>query len=203
MNPAVTAALTDSVRELERRSCAEVVIEVRSRSGSYAHADARFASLAAFLALLVLLFSPWHFAPGWVAVDVALAWVIGLFISRKSDSVRRLVTTRGERTAQARLAATAAFHDRGVANTIRESGVLVFLSLLEEHIEILADRGVLKAVPPLQWNDILAGARRGRATPALLLELVRAMTPLLEQCLPSHEGDTDELENTPLFVDEP
>lgn len=202
MDAAIIASLTDSVRELEQRSCAEVVIEIRSRSGSYAHADARFASVAAFLALLVLLFSPWQFAPGWVAVDVALAWVAGLFISRKSDSVRRLVSTRRERVAQARAAAAAAFHDRGVANTIRESGVLVFLSILEEHIEILADRGVLKAVPPLQWNDVIIRARTARATPETLLELVRAMTPLLEQCLPTHEGDTDELSNAPLFVDE-
>jgi putative membrane protein len=203
MTPAVTAALTESVRELEQRSCAEVVIEVRSRSGSYAHADARFASLLAFVGLLVLLFSPWHFfAPGWVAIDVVLVWVAGLFISRKSDSVRRFVTTNGERVAQARLVAAAAFHDRGVANTIRESGVLVFLSLLEGHIEVLADRGVLQAVPPLQWNDIIATARRDHATPERLLEIVRAMTPLLEGCLPSHEGDTDELSNVPLFVEE-
>jgi uncharacterized membrane protein len=78
----------------------------------------------------------------------------------------------------------------------------VFLSLLEGHIEVLADRGVLKAVPPLQWNDIIATARRDHATPERLLEIVRALTPLLEQCLPSHEGDTDELSNAPLFVDE-
>lgn len=202
MDPAVTAALTDAVRELEQRSCAEVVIEVRSRSGSYAHADARFASILAFVGLLVLLFSPWHFAAGWVAVDVALVWIAGLFVSRKSDSVRRLVTTNRERVAQARLVAAAAFHDRGVANTIRESGVLLFLSLLEEHIEVLADRGVLQAVSPLEWNDIIATARRDHATPETLLAIVRALTPLLGQCLPSHEGDTDELSNAPRYVEE-
>ena len=118
------------------------------------------------------------------------------------DSVRRLVTTAKERHAQARLAAAAAFHDRGVANTSRESGVLVFLSMLESHIEILADRGVLKAVPPLQWNDVLALARRGRARPETLLEIVRGMAPLLAHCLPVDEGDTDELSNVPAFVDE-
>ncbi len=199
LDPAVTAALTDAVRELERRSCAEVVIEIRARSGSYAHADARFASLLALAGLLVLLFSPWHFDAGWVAIDVVLLWVVGLFISRKSDAVRRMVTTRREQLAQARLTASAAFHDRGVANTMRESGVLVYLSLLERHVELLADRGVLQAVPALEWNRLTQARDASTDT---LLEIVRALTPLLEQHLPSHEGDTDELCNVPQFVSE-
>jgi putative membrane protein len=202
LDPTVTAALADAVRELERRSCAEVVVEIRSRSGSYAHADARFASIVAWVALLVLLFSPWPFRAGWVAIDVAMAWVLGLFIARKSDAVRRLVTTQRERVAQARTMAAAVFHDRGVANTSRESGVLVFLSMLERHIEVLADRGVLAAVPSLEWNRIAAAAQERNADPATLAGVVAALAPLLERHLPSHEGDVDELCNLPRFVTE-
>ncbi|MDP9190875.1 MAG: hypothetical protein M3P06_04135 [Acidobacteriota bacterium] len=196
------AALTEAVHELELCSCAEVVVEIRSRSGSYAHADARFASVIALVALVVLLFSPWSFQAGWVVVDVAAAWVLGLFLSRKSDSVRHLMTTRRERIAQARLVAESAFHERGVANTISESGVLVYLSLLEGHIELLADRGVLAAVPSLEWNRIAESARDRRATTETMLEIVRALTPLLEQYLPSRPGDVDELCNVPRFVTE-
>jgi putative membrane protein len=202
IEPNVAAALTDAVRELELCSCAEVVVEIRSRSGSYAHADARFASMVAFLALVVLLFSPWHFEAGWVAVDVALAWVLGLFLSRKSDSVRHLVTTSRERIAQSRLVAASVFHERGVANTIEGTGILVYLSLLEGHIELLADRGVLAAVPSLEWNRIADNAKERRATTETLLEIVRALKPLLEIHLPSREGDVDELCNVPRFVTE-
>jgi putative membrane protein len=200
IEPAVTAALTDAVRELELCSCAEVVIEIRSRSGSYAHADARFAALIAFVALVVLLFSPWPFRIGWVVADVAAAWVLGLFLSRKSDSVRHLMTTSRERVAQAHLVAESVFHERGVANTMSESGVLVYLSLLEGRIELLADRGVLSAVPPLEWNRIAETARGRRATTETVLEIVHALTPLLECYLPSRQGDVDELGNVPRFV---
>ncbi|HYC59365.1 MAG TPA: hypothetical protein VEK79_07350 [Thermoanaerobaculia bacterium] len=201
IDSAVAASLTEAVRELERCSCAEVVVEIRSRSGSYAHADARFAAVIAFVALLVLLFSPWPFAPGWVAIDVAIAWMIGLLISRKSDSVRHLMTARRERIAQTRLVAASVFHDRGVANTISETGVLVYLSLLEGHIELLADRGILANVPSLEWNRIAETARARRATTETLLEIVRAMMPLLGKHLPSREGDVDELCDVPRFVE--
>ena len=200
MNSADTTAITEAIRELERCSCAEVVVEIRARSGSYAHADARFASLLAFVALLVLLFSPWSFAPGWVAIDVAIVWALALFI--RSDAARRLMTRSRERDNQVRVLAAAMFHDRGVANTSEETGVLVYLSVMERRIEILADRGVLEAVPVLEWNRIVAEARGRDATPETLADVVRALTPLLERHLPVREGDVDELGSVPRYIAE-
>jgi len=200
LDPADTAAITEAIHSLERCSCAEVVVEVRGRSGSYAHAEARFGSLLAFLALLVLLFSPWAFHPAWVAVDVAIAWFLGVWIARRGVAIRRLMTTDRERAAQARQTAEAVFHDRGIANTEGETGVLVYLSVLEGRLELLADRGVLQTVPALEWNRIAAEARQRHATTATLLEVLRALTPLLERHLPVSEGDQDELCNVPRFV---
>jgi putative membrane protein len=200
VDPQTIESLTEAVREVERCSCAEIVVEIRSRSGSYGHADARFASLLAFVALLVLLFSPWPFAAGWVALDVALVWTVGLFSARKSEAVRRLMTTERERVTQVRTIAASTFHERGVANTKEETGVLVYLSMLEGRIELLADRGVLQAVPSLEWNQLAESARRQHATTETLLALVRGLTPLLEKHLPVREGDEDELCNVPRFV---
>ena len=200
LDPQTTAALTDAVRELERRSCVELVVEIRGRSGSYAHAHARFAAVVAFVALIVLLFSPVHFRAGWVAVDVAVSWVLGLLIARKSDAVRHLMTSSRERVALVRAWAASVFHERGIANTRLESGVLLYLSLLEGRMELLADRGVLAAVPPLDWNRVADLARGRRATPSTALEVIRALTPLLERCLPVHEDDVDELGNAPRYV---
>lgn len=202
VTPELTTALTDTVREIETRSCAEVVVEIRSCSGSYAHAEARFASTVAFAALIVLLFSPWPFRAFWVAVDVAVVYAIGLFVARRSDSVRRLMTREPERAAQVRTQAAAVFHERGVANTESETGMLIYLSLLERRLEILADRGVLLAVPALPWNQLLERARGCPGTPPALLEYLRGLAPILEQYLPAREGDVDELANEPRFLAE-
>jgi putative membrane protein len=195
-------AIEAAVAELERCSCAEVVVEVRGRSGSYAQADVRFASLLAFLALLVLLFSPWPFRTAWVAIDVALMWLIGVFAARRSDSVRRLMTSDRERATQVRTLAASVFHERGVANTGAETGLLLYLSLLERKLELLADRGVLSGVPSLEWNRIAAAARTGNATVTTLLAALAELRPLLERHMPVREGDVDELCNTPRFVSE-
>jgi putative membrane protein len=199
--PKLTAALTDAVRSIEARSCAEVVVEIRSRSGSYAHAYARFAALIAFIALLFLLFSPWAFAAYWVAIDVAAVYAAGLFVARRSDSIRRLMTRAEERQAQVRTLAAALFHDRGIANTSGETGVFVYLSLLERRLEILADRGVLLAVPAMPWNQLLEQAA-ACGTAEALVELMRGMAPLLSEYLPARENDVDELANEPRLLHE-
>ena len=44
------------------------------------------------------------------------------------------------------------FYEAGIANTNEEMGVLIYLSLLERRLELIADRGVLKKVPAQDWN---------------------------------------------------
>ncbi|HEY8133799.1 MAG TPA: hypothetical protein VII12_18105, partial [Thermoanaerobaculia bacterium] len=91
-----------------------MVIEIRARAGSYAHADARFAALVAFVVLLFVLFSPWTFEPLWVPVAVISAYAIGLLLSRSSNAIRRAMTTRRDRETRVRTGAAASFFERGV-----------------------------------------------------------------------------------------
>lgn len=198
-----TAALTDAVRQLEKSSCAEVVVEVRARSGSYAHADARFAAALAFVALLVVIFSPWPFSHLAVVVDVIVAYAIGIFVAKRSNVLRRTFTTRKERDTRVRLVAASLFYERGVANTREEAGLLLYLSLLEKRMEIIADRGVLKAVPSLDWNAMISTIqKREAATPATLIDTMHTLEPMLACHLPSRGENPDELADAPRFEDE-
>lgn len=202
IDPAVAAAATDAVRAVEACSCAELVVEVRDRSGSYAHADARFAALVAFVTLVAVVFSPWSFGAIWLPFDVAIAYGIGLLIAQRSHTMRRLMTTRRDRERKVHTSAAAAFVDRGVAKTRRSTGILVYLSLLERRIELIADRGVLDAVPALEWNQVTQAARSRRANQQTLAEVIRALRPLLEKYAPNLPDDRDELPDAVIFVTE-
>ena len=191
VDPTAIASIERIVRSIEEHSSAEVVVEIRSCSGSYAHADQRFAAATGFAALLFVLFVPFSFAPWLVPFAVGLSFAVALLLSRSSSSIRRLTTTRREREASTRMAAAAAFFERGVANTRAESGVLVLLSLLERRIEILADRGVLDAVPVLEWNQLMALTGGGGLEE--LTTALQALQVLLARCLPASAGNGNEL----------
>src|SRR5713226_2572952 len=86
--------LARCVKEIENATAAELVIVVHARSGHYRQADYLFGAGLAFAGLLFLLFSPVDFHQYWVAIDVALLFALGAFLSSRSNSIRRLLTTK-------------------------------------------------------------------------------------------------------------
>jgi putative membrane protein len=189
------------VKEIENTSVAELVLVVRARSGSYRHADYLCGAFLAFAGLIFLLFSPVDFHPIWVLIDVVLLFILGAFLSSRSNAIRRLLTRSEFRERNVRTFAAAMFYEAGIANTIAETGILVYLSLLERRLELIADRGVLKAVPSLEWNQQLfefhEAARRADADE--LLEALRNLSARLAKFLPATGENPNELADAPRF----
>jgi putative membrane protein len=194
-------SVASCVREIEKATDAELVIVVRARSGQYRHADYLFGAALGFAGLLFLLFSPFEFHQYWVAIDVALLSALGAYISSRSDFIRRLLTGKKFRSKAVRRGAAAMFYEAGIANTEAEMGILIYLSLLERRLELIADRGVLKAVPALEWNKQLFELHQAGKRPDLqtLLESLSKLGALLAKHLPTTGENPNELPDMPHF----
>ena len=194
-------ALTLCVKDIETRTDAELVLVIRARSDSYRHADYLFGALLAFVGLVFLIFSPYTFHPNWVLIEVVLFFVLGAFASSRSNALRRLFTSKKVQADKVRTNAAAMFYEAGVANTRMETGILVYVSLLERRLEVLADRGVLKAVPAREWNEELfelhEAARLGDAK--LLAAALHNLSELLALHLPATGDNPNELPDAPCF----
>jgi putative membrane protein len=193
--------LAQAVREIETQTDAEIVIAVQGRSGHYRHADYLWGAILSFATLLFLLFSPFEFNHYWVAIDVALMFAIGTYISSRSNTLRRMLTTGEFRAEAVRQGAAAMFYEAGIANTEAEMGVLIYLSLLERRLELIADRGVLKAVPPLEWNERVYELHRAGRVPQLqtLIKCLRDLGKILAEHLPPTGENPNELPDMPRF----
>jgi len=193
--------LTDCVKTIETTTDAEVVLIVRARSGSYRQADYLFASSLAFATLLFLIFAPINFHQYWVPVDVMLVFAIAAFVSSRSNIIRRLFTTEKFRRGMVRTGAAAMFYEAGIANTQAEMGVLIYVSILERQLELIADRGVLKGVNALEWNQALSDLRAaGRLPqPQTLQTALEKLGGLLAKHLPATGENPNELPDAPRF----
>lgn len=193
--------LADCVRQIEKTTDAELVIVVKARSDHYRHADYLFGAILALAGLLFLVFSPFDFHPYWFVVDVIALFAVGAVLSSRSNSIRRLMTTEKFCAKAVRTSAAAMFYDAGIANTHAEMGVLIYLSLLERRLELIADRGVLKAVPPLEWNQQLFELQQaGRsAQPESLTEAIQHLGSLLKEHVPATGENPNELPDVPRF----
>jgi putative membrane protein len=197
------AALLDAVRSIEAASSAEVVIAVRRRSGSWLHAPAITGGVAAFAALAFMLFAPTPFSLLSILIDPAVVGVlVGLATSQVHPLIRALTPRRWRRRA-VHAAALAAFHDRGVHLTRARTGVLLYVSLLEQMSEVIADAGVTAATEAAALAKataaIDAAVARGAVATA---QAIAALAPQLGAALPRAADDVNELPDA-LHVDRP
>ena len=192
-------ALAQAVRDIEKNSDAEIVIVVRGRSGTYRHSDYLCGAIIAFIGLIFVLLSPFEFHVYWVPIDVFGLFVAGAFVCSRTDFVRRALTTKKFRAQAVRNGAAAMFYEAGIANTSAENGLLIYLSILERRLEIIADRGVLKAIPALKWNNAVFGLKQVAGNPDSenLIKAVRELGDLLTQCLPPTGENPNELPDGP------
>ena len=192
-------AIGDAIREIEKGTDAEMVVVVRGRSGTYRHADYLFGAVVALVGLMFVIFSPIEFHTYWIPLDLIVLFAAGSWISSRGDWLRRLFTTRKFRSNAARAGAAAMFYEAGIANTVRENGLLIYLSLLERRLELIADRGILKAVPPLKWNQCVFELKQvGRSpTPEKFIAGLRMTGALLAEHLPATGENPNELADGP------
>ena len=114
-----------------------------------------------------------------------------------------VLLTRSEfRSEAVRRSAAAMFYDAGIANTQAEMGVLIYLwSIALRTLELIADRGVLKAVDPLEWNQRLFELQRvgTNPEPRALETAIKHLGTLLEEHLPATGENPNELPDMPRF----
>lgn len=87
-----------------------------------------------------------------------------------------------------------------VWDTEENSGVLVYLQLVDRDVEILADRGIAAKVPQATWEALchdLEAAMRADDCRAGVLAAVDNATHLLAEHLPAREANPNELTDAP------
>ena len=193
-------AFVAAIQSVEGCSCAEVVIAVRHHSGSYLHVDVILAALAALGTLAFTLFSSLEFSLWSILIDPPLAGLAIFALSTQLPGVRRLLTPPGARRRRVATAARAVFFEKGVRMTQDRIGILIYLSLLERAVELVADAGVKKAMAGAPHHDrwTLACQRiedtlRKTMDPVAVAKEIERLGDVCEPALPRSDDDVNEL----------
>ena len=193
--PEARDRLARAVKDVEGRTSAEIVVAVRRLSGDYAAADLRFGLLAALGALLAVYGLPHAFDDAAFVVDPVAFFLAGVLASKHLPWLRRRLTTRRRRTENVRTAARAAFVDLGVGHLVRRNGILVYASLLETTVEVVADVVVDVAAMGPAWREAMTrlGASLAVGNLDAFDDALRSLGPALERILPREDHDANEL----------
>jgi len=190
--------IESAVQRAEKRTSGEIVPIVVDESYDYPRAEilgAGLFSLAAAASLSWAFFgeSLWHFL--WLFV---LCYFPFKLLIRNIPALRRRLIHPEEISAEVEEKALVSFLTQGLHHTRDETGILIFISLFERRVHVLADRGISNVVPVNTWDGIVQtitdGMHRGEICHALCAA-IDICGQLLEEHFPVKSDDIDELPN--------
>jgi putative membrane protein len=200
-----------AIADAEGHTSAELVCALATESGRYDRAESIVGLVAALIALAVahvagvgLSLQPgsWEegtgVALGWQVLAVVLGFVAGAVASSLWQPLRRLATAEGEMLEEVERAASHVFATQRLGSTRSETGVLIYVSLFERRVVVMADRRAREALGQEGIDALMELARsrlrEGRRAATFLDTITEAATRLAPS-LPPGEESPDELPN--------
>jgi putative membrane protein len=190
------AAVEAAIAQAEARTSGEIVFVLAERSDPYRGPRSWTAAALAFAAGVGCLVSP--LSPAlWLPGLQAAVFLGGYATSAHPTLLRAILRTEWRREAVEH-AAGLAFLEQGVAHTRERTGILIYLSLLERQVVVLADRGIAARVDAGAWDEvvdlILSGIRAREAEQGLSRAVLRC-GEILARHFPASADNPDELPN--------
>jgi len=146
--------ITAAIQAAEQRTSGEFVAVVARASDHYlAIALLWAAGLALLLPAPLLLFTHVRFLDIYQLQIVAFILLTLLF--EFMPGLHMALVPMGLRHARASALAHAQFYDQGVHLTREHSGVLLFVSMAERYVEIVADKGIHEKIGAERWQKIV------------------------------------------------
>lgn len=196
----LTAADREAVRAAlaaaERRTIGEIVPVVVERSDEHPGARWLWALVAASVGSVLLERHLAWDAPHWLILEQFALGACGWGLAWLLPDLQRRFVAPWRASEMAEEQALQEFHRLGVHETQGHTGVLVFVSLFERRVVVLADSGIAARVGAEHWDAtkeaVLAGIRRGSLRDGLCDAIARCGDVLAEHH-PWTGGDRNEL----------
>ena len=185
-------AVEAAVGRVEDTTDAELVVVVAARSSRWMARRYAVGTVLAFAVLAFAVYGPTAVPAFWLPVDVLLAFALAAWLPGRFPRLLRPLLFAEERTMVAVRAAHAAFHEEEVHSTRARTGVLVYVSVLEERVVVLPDNGVTEFCPP----GLLERSWDLSSVESVVEGLEALGVPLAEHLPPTHDNP-DELPNRP------
>ncbi|MDA3810549.1 MAG: TPM domain-containing protein [Spirochaetaceae bacterium] len=199
-----------AIGRAEAKTSGEIVTAIIKESSDYAFYELLFSLIGGFVYYLVCLFlyndiSRWLNNFFWTYSEVyttafigmSTIFVIGLFyVLANIDGVDRLIVPAKVIGKKVNRRALLFFGESGLFDTKDRTGVLIFISLKEKRVELIADKGINELVKQDTWNDVVSNLitrLKERNIVDGLVEAVDSCGNILSENFPIQPDDENEL----------
>ncbi|OYZ23565.1 MAG: hypothetical protein B7Y39_04465 [Bdellovibrio sp. 28-41-41] len=199
--------LAEVIGEVEEKTSGDLRLMIVKRSAVTGHVHLLLWSLMVALTFLYLWLNRHSLIFGerwWLWPSIILSqYIIAAFLSH-SQLLQRILTSHRDLYHQVWARAEVEFHRQGLSDTSSQTGVLLFVSLMERQAVVLADKAIVNKLPSNIWDQtvkiIIQGARKGKWAEKLEQALRECGTHLTTH-FPSQTGKNHELSNAVILKD--
>ncbi len=202
--------IKNAVTRAESKTSGEIAVAFIKESSSYALYELIFAVFAGFIYFVTITFfvhniESWLQSKFWDYNMAYLLFFYGfstfIFISAayfiaNISYIDRLITPKKIMKQKTSQRALRYFIESGVCYTKEQTGILIFISLLEHRVEMIADKGISQKIDADKWNGIVAYIIEGIKKDKVAEHLSNAVSEcgdLLAKHFPIKKDDINEL----------
>jgi len=199
-----------AVNKAEGKTSGEIATAMIKESYDYAIYELIFAVVIGFIYFVVMMFFAgsieqylqskfWDYSVNYLVMFYGFSTFVIIsvfyFIGNIS-SIDRLIVPNKIRLQKVQERATRYFMESGVYNTKDRTGILIFISIMEHRVELLADSGISEKISKEKWqnivDNIIAGIKQKQITKHLI-ESIDECGNLLAEHFPIQADDKNEL----------
>lgn len=189
--------IAEAIRKVESRTSGELVTVIAREADDYYYIPTLWAALSALLLpALVTLLSLQHTLLDGYSAQVALFFAAALLC--RIPAIKYRLIPRAVKQQRAARLAREQFLQQNLHHTEGRTGVMLFVSVAEHYVEVIADKGINDAVPAGSWDwvvaDFVARVKAGNIADGFI-SAVEACGEHLVHHFPVQEGDRNELPN--------
>lgn len=204
--------ISDAVARAESKTSGEIVTAIIRESSDYAIHELIAALFGGFIFYTVSLIfygniasflerTFWSYGETWPAVFIGITTIlfIGLlYLLANIEGVDRLIVPAKTISRKVHRRAMLFFGEAGLFDTKDRTGILIFISLREKRVELIADKGINDKVAKDTWNDVVdnlvSDIKEGKMVGGLVQAVETCGDRLIEH-FPIEPDDENELSN--------
>jgi len=202
--------ISAAVAKAESKTSGEIGTAIIPESYDYAIQELLFAVAAGFIYFAVILFfhsniESWLSSMFWDYSDIYLTAFYGfstfivitlVYLLANLPIVDRMICSKSLMACKVHERALRHFVESGIYNTVHRTGILIFISVLEQRVELIADSGINELIPQDKWDSIVkhivAGIKENKPADKLV-EAIETCGELLAENFPIQADDINEL----------
>jgi putative membrane protein len=189
--------IKDAIAKAESKTSGEIVPVILDKSDFYPAAHFRLALIIGILFSFTCYYS-YDFDDPIMLLWIQIPGMITGYLLAYLSPLKRLLTSKSEMNEEVFQRSLEVFYNNKVSITKDRTGIMIFISLLERKVEVLADCGINEKVEKDYWNklvsELISQIRNGKIIEGLgsaITECGRS----LETSFPIQENDTNEIPN--------